>query len=135
MKSHEFQRLYGHGGTAPAAKPAIRMPRLDKMTKVEAEYGRLLSTEFYGLSYDIRFEAITFKLPGGSRYTPDWTVWLERSLLLAVECKGAFRLGSAGRSHTAFKECIAAFPNIIFRFAQKSKDGWSFLNSNDKIPR
>lgn len=136
MSAAEYRRSMGMpvagelaGAAKSAGKPAIRMPAPLKMTKVEVEYERILKIEFPNF-YDVRFEAITLRLPGGSRYTPDFSVWHERALLLLVETKGAYRLSSAGRSHTAFKEAIAAFPHFKFRFAQKSKDGWKTMEAN-----
>lgn len=103
-------------------RPSIRLPKEAEPNKTEAEYGRILQVQFPGKT--ILYEAVTFRLKCGARYTPDWTVWIGPTILLAVECKGAFRLGSADRSNLAFKSAIAEFPNIRWRHAQKSKDGW-----------
>lgn len=112
-------------------KASIRMPKPVKMSKVEEEYERILTTEFpVSMGYKIRYEAITFKLAGGN-YTPDFTVWDNYGLWLSVECKGGFRLGSAGRSHFAFKAAVSEWPKVKFRFAQKdAKTGWKTVEAN-----
>jgi hypothetical protein len=115
-----------------AGNPKIRLPKPPTPNKCESEYGRILSAEFHG--HDVRYEAITLRLPGGN-YTPDWSVWNGSALVLLVECKGGHRHHSAGRSHMAFKAAIAAFPNLVFRFAQKSPNGWAWIDSNQQIPR
>jgi hypothetical protein len=116
------------------SKPAIRVSTGPKMRKTEIEYEQILETEFSrGNGYEVRFEVITFRLAGGN-YTPDFTIWDKQRLFLVVECKGSYRLGSAGRSHMAFKSAIAAFPHLRFRFAQKSKDGWAVKEFQHEQP-
>lgn len=105
----------------------IRLPKPSNMSKAEADYGRILCSEFR--TAVIAFEPITLRLPSGARYTPDWIVWEGARIALAVEVKGAYRLGSASRSALAFKEAIAAFPHIRFRHAHKSKEGWQTAES------
>lgn len=64
------------------------------------------------------FEGVTLRLPGGSRYTPDF-VTFDGMRIIVHEVKGSYRLQSQGRAVTAFKECVAAFPQIGFVWAQK----------------
>lgn len=127
MSAEDFKRKFGGVAVGTVKGPAIRLHGAQRMTKVEVEYERILKTEFP--AYAVRFEMITLRLPGGSRYTPDLSVWAGNQIVLLVEIKGAYRLGSAGRSHMAFNEAIAAFPNLKFRFAQKTKDGWTTKES------
>jgi len=68
-----------------------------------------------------RYEAVTLRLPGGSRYTPDWMTF-EGGAVTLHEVKGAYRLHSHGRARTAWREAVAAFP--CFRFV------WASLKSN-----
>jgi len=88
--------------------------------KTEAEYNRLY------LAGRGLYEAVTLKLPGGSRYTPDWMTF-EGDAVTLHEVKGAFRFGSQGRAFTAFRECAAAFPCFAFVWAcrGKGKTGWT----------
>jgi hypothetical protein len=127
LSAAEFQKQFGTslGNQVVNDKPkgpAIRLPKPKKMTKAEEEYGRILQIEF-AAGGEVKFEAISFKLDGGV-YSPDFSVWDGPRLLLCVEVKGSYRLHSAGRSHMAFKAARAAWPNIRWRFAQASKDGW-----------
>lgn len=59
------------------------------------------------------YEGLTFRLPGGSRYTPDW-IYEVNGQLFAVEVKGAHRFPSEGRARTAFLEARAAWRSVVF---------------------
>lgn len=73
------------------------------------------------------YEAVTLRLPGGSRYTADWADWTESGTLRLHEVKGAYRFPSEGRAWTAFREACAAFPRIDFVWAKRTKSGeWEF---------
>jgi hypothetical protein len=102
-----------------------RRPKRRGPNKIEAEYNfRFL--EMCGM-----YEAVTFRLSGGSRYTPDWIAFLG-SQMIAVEVKGAYRFGSEGRALTAFKECRARFPRVRFMWMQKTDDGeWTEKHAED----
>lgn len=128
MSAAEFQAAFGSGignQDVSAKKPAIRLPKLDKMTKTEREYERILQTEFpASLGYEVKYEAISFKLDGGL-YSPDFSVWTGRMLVLCVETKGSVRLGSASRSHMAFRAARKSWPHIKWRFAQWTGSSWT----------
>jgi hypothetical protein len=68
------------------------------------------------------FEAVTLRLKGGSRYTPDF-VTFNGDRMHCHEVKGTYRLHSQGRAVTVFKECVATFCAITFTWAEKQKDG------------
>ena len=88
--------------------------------KTEAEYNRLY---LHGKGL---YEALTLRLPGGSRYTPDWVVIGEGGAVELHEVKGSYRFGSHGRAVTAFREAMAAFPCFAFVWAVRGKGGaWS----------
>ena len=88
--------------------------------KTEAEYNRL------HLCGKGLYEAVTLRLPGGSRYTPDWVVMGEGGAVELHEVKGSYRFGSHGRAATAFREAVAAFPCFAFVWAVRGKGGvWS----------
>jgi len=88
--------------------------------KTEAEYNRL------HLDGKGMYEAVTLRLPGGSRYTPDWVVMGEGGTVELHEVKGSYRFGSHGRAVTAFREAVAAFPCFAFVWAVRDKGGvWS----------
>ena len=132
MTSEEFQRQFGRGAAAriDAPKPKIRMPAPVKMTKAEAQYLQLLEREFP--ECEIRFEEMTLKLPHGTRYTPDFSIWAGPTLELLVEVKGSYRLHSAEGSHEKFKSAVAHFKRFPFRFAQKQGGEWSHIEYNTK---
>lgn len=80
-----------------------------------------------------RYEAITLRLPGGSRYTPDWMSVCPLGYVHLHEVKGAYRHPSQGRALTAWREARAAFPCFRFHWAVWSGREWRFLyRENDK---
>lgn len=88
--------------------------------KTEAEYNRLY---LHGKGI---YEAVTLRLPGGSRYTPDWVVIGDGGAVELHEVKGSYRFGSHGRAVTAFREAVVAFPCFGFVWAVRGKGGvWS----------
>lgn len=104
-----------HQATAPEARRRSVAAKLEP-NKTEDDYNRRM------LGGAGRYEAITLRLPGGSRYTPDW-VCAEGGRVFLHECKGAYRLHSQGRALTAWREAVAAFPEFGFVWAVKGKDG------------
>lgn len=109
--------------------PPVRRLRDGKMSKTEERYRRdVLHGE--GL-----FEAITLKLPGGSRYTADFLT-LDDGVPTLHEVKGSYRLGSEGRAHTAFLEAAANFSSIFrFVWATLEKGGkWSVKSTVERQP-
>ena len=102
------------GGKA-AIRTAGRGPN-----KTEAEYNRRY------LGGRGKFESVSLRLPGGSRYTPDWQSVGADGRVTFHEVKGSYRFGSHGRAATAFRECVAAFPEFDFVWAVRNADGsWS----------
>ena len=98
---------------------AIRTKRREP-NKTEAEYNRRY---LGGLG---KYEAVSLRLPGGSRYTPDWQSIGADGRVTFHEVKGSYRFGSQGRAATAFRECVAAFPEFNFVWAVRHADGsWS----------
>jgi len=67
-------------------------------------------------------EPVTFRLPGGSRYTPDFMT-SDDGVATFYEVKGSYRLHSHARALTAFRECRAAFPMFRFRWFEKTSGG------------
>jgi hypothetical protein len=113
------------GSPLSAAEPAkgkavaIRAKRR-KPNKTEAEYNLRY------LCGSGKYEAVSLRLPGGSRYTPDWQSVGADGRVAFHEVKGSYRFGSHGRAATAFRECVAAFPEFNFVWAVRNADGsWS----------
>lgn len=77
-----------------------------------------------------RYEAVTFRLPGGSRYTPDWVTFDPSGRMVCHEVKGSFRFASQGRAATAFRECVAAFPDVVFVWGRYKDRDWQIQTFN-----
>ena len=113
------------GGLAPyRAAKRVAVPSCGyggKQTETEKRYNRDV---LGGIG---RFEAVSLYLPGGGRYTPDFMT-VDDGLVTFHEVKGAYRLNSQGRAHTAFFEAAAAFPMWRFVWATEraKKDGGGF---------
>ena len=123
-------RAQDPAGPPEGAKKTPRKVGPAGPNKTEAEYNRRL---LHNLG---RFEAITFRLPGGSRYTPDFSVFDEKAGVWSChEVKGSFRLGSQGRALTAFKETAAAFPGFRFFWAERQKDGTYTVREYERGPK
>jgi hypothetical protein len=102
---------------------AIRAKRREP-NKTEAEYNRRY------LGGAGKYESVSLRLPGGSRYTPDWQSVGADGRVTFHEVKGSYRFGSHGRAATAFRECMAAFPEFNFVWAVRHADGtWSLKQS------
>ena len=69
------------------------------------------------------YEGLTFRLPGGSRYTPDW-IYEANGQLFAVEVKGTHRFPSEGRARTAFLEARAAWRSVVFTWFRWTGSEW-----------
>lgn len=64
--------------------------------------------------FETLHEAVTFRLDGGSRYTPDFFYCGPNGRFIAIEVKGVYKLHSHGRALTAFREAAAKYPQITF---------------------
>lgn len=94
--------------------------------KTEMEYGRMLGYEFPNSSP--RFEALTFVMENGHRYTPDWIVSTPDGILcVEVKAKGknGFRLPSYGRAKLAFDQAKLEWPQFRWRWAEKFNGSWT----------
>jgi hypothetical protein len=106
--------------SVPEGKKAVIRVKKREPNKTEAEYNRRY------LGGQGKFESVSLRLPGGSRYTPDWQSVGADGRVTFHEVKGSYRLHSQGRAATAFRECVAAFPEFNFVWAVRNADGsWS----------
>ena len=114
----------GSPGSAPAGpRGGRRGPN-----KTESAYRR----EILGRRRDlvtVRFEALTFRMGNGHRYTPDWVV------VTAVGCechevKGAYALQSQQRARLAFDQARVEFPWISWVWAVRSGNGWEITGGD-----
>ncbi len=116
-----------------AGKVSIRVPRPRKTPQTEIEYGKKLGWEYKHCRVD--HNGWSARLPGGIRYTPDFTVWDGSRMVMAVEVKGPVRLQSSARSYAAFKIAIEWWPMIVWRFAEKQESGeWAVRDYNKQTP-
>lgn len=125
----------GSPGAAPTREPVAEKPvsgmvgrrlsssagdRRRQPNKNESAFNRIV------LGGRGLFEPLTIRLPGGSRYTPDFVTFEKdadgtlRSVHL-YEVKGSYRLGSHGRALTAWREARAAFPEFSFHWFEQVK--------------
>ena len=109
--------------SAPTPTP---VPVVDRVTRGQREPNKTESdyraTQLRGM--DARFEALTFRMANGHRYTPDWVVFIDGRPIACHECKGGYALGSQQRARLAFDQVRVEFPWIRWVWAVKSKDGW-----------
>lgn len=117
------------GGPTPVQmeKPPSqgKIKRYTKMPKGPNKTEQAYNLRF--LAGEGRYEAITLRLPGGSRYTPDWMSVCPLGFVHLHEVKGAYRHPSQGRALTAWREARAAFPCFRFHWAVWSGREWRFL--------
>jgi hypothetical protein len=99
----------GKGGTRAAKVP----------NKTEADYQR-----YHLRGMDARYEALTFRMVNGHRYTPDWVVFNDGRPSQCHECKGGHALHSQQRARLAFDQVRVEFPGLMWVWAVKTKDGW-----------
>lgn len=106
------------------------VPRTEQGVSVRAEGGKRREQNKTELEYNRRYlkgeglyETVTFHLPGGSRYTPDYLTVDTQGRITLHEVKGSYRLHSHGRARTAFRECAAAFPMFGWVWATRQSSG------------
>lgn len=88
--------------------------------KTEANYQQ---TILRGL--DARYEAVTFRMSNGHRYTPDWVVFDQSGHISEChECKGDYALHSQQRARLAFDQCTKEFPGFLWVWATKKGSEW-----------
>jgi hypothetical protein len=99
--------------------PAMGKKRGKGPNKTEAAYQTAcLATR------DTRYEAVTFRLANGHRYTPDWVVVDAGRIVACHEVKGGYRMHSHGRARLAFDQARVEYPGISWIWAVKTKTGW-----------
>ena len=76
---------------------------------------------------DARYEAVSFRIAGKHRYTPDFTVFDRTGRLThCYEVKnGAYKHASHGRARLAFDQARIEYPGIAWIWAVKTKAGWA----------
>lgn len=129
MKLADYKALLAQQraqGLTPKGKPKaqIRLPKLIGPNQTEQALQRhLQQTEFKADYYVWKYEALSFRLPAGTLYTPDWCVWLANRLVAVIEVKGEHI--HRGASLEKFKAARADNPHIPFRFFQLRDKTWT----------
>lgn len=104
-------QLAGHVEPAaisiPTAESILTVtPRgIKEPNKTERDYQRRF---LQGM--DARYEALTFRMANGHRYTPDWVVFVNGRPVACHECKGGYALQSQQRARLAFDQVRVEFP-------------------------
>jgi hypothetical protein len=115
----------------PASAPAARPARDSAASPPDPWQGSSKTEQrFYtwhiaplGLSFSQVYETLRLKLAPGTFYTPDF-VFQDGGRLVAVEVKGSYRLGSAGRAYTAFMTARDRFPWLAFEWWEARGGGF-----------
>ena len=125
-----------------APTPSSGTPRASPVAK-RARSGPTATEEAFRQKYllnqrDVYYEGVRFVLPGLDRhvYTPDWVVpcwdaskgglWGGRLVVFEVKPapgKGGFRHPSYNRAQVAFDAARAAYPAVVFVWAERQADG------------
>ncbi len=98
-----------------------------EMNQTEASYAESLQVRKLASEIiDWQFEAITFKLADGCRYTPDFAVWRHDGTMEFVDCKGGGPIDP--KSIVKVKVAAERFPQFDFvieqKQAKKAGGGW-----------
>jgi len=101
---------------SPAANRGKQAKRGRKVpNKTESDYQR-----HHLRGMDARYEALTFRMANGHRYTPDWVVITNEGKIECHEVKGGYALGSEQRARLAFDQARVEFPWMVWVWAKKS---------------
>ena len=107
---------------APPPAPPVKTTRRRQPTKTERAYRTQIIDRNPAVAA-VAYEALTFRLANGHRYTPDWVYWAG-SRLHCVEVKGAYRLGSYQRARLAFDQAAVEWPGFVWIWAERNGQGW-----------
>lgn len=132
MTVKDYKQLQGRGAFAvKRAKNAPKRRRspfgaVGSPNKTEVRYNAEM------LNGQGAYEPFSLKLPGGSRYTPDFVTWDAQGRMTCHEVKGSFRFASESRAVAVVRECAHHFPHITFIWATLEKGGeWSVFKANE----
>jgi len=121
--------LEGGGGDFPAASAPASARSSERRGRVPNKTEMAFRDGFFPAGATGRYEPLTLRLPGGSRYTPDFV-----DGLTCYEVKGSRRLPSHGRALTAFREARAAFPQFRFRWFEMTAGGVFVEKYSETVP-
>ncbi len=110
------------GATSDAEGGEVRARRGGATKAPNKTEARYRAEKLRGL--DARYEALSFLLQNGHRYTPDWVVLGTDGRIECHEVKGAYRFGSHGRARLAFDQAKAEFPGFGWVWATWTGKAW-----------
>ena len=96
---------------APVVEPATAKGKKPNKTE-QRYYDRYLAYK------DARYEALTFHMANGHKYTPDWVVFEVGRPIECIECKGGYRFHSQGRARLAFDQARQEFDGLRWTWAK-----------------
>ena len=117
-----IQRRTGQNPKPTPTAPVAKEPKHRQPNKTETAYLNRLKCEFPGSL--IRYEGITLLLENGHRYTPDFVVSVDGTLLLVEVKNAAYKHASYGRSKMAFAQAQIDYPMFVYRWAEKVGGEW-----------
>lgn len=108
------------------AKPKLRLAG-EFRSRLEADRARYLNgLKRIGRIDSWSYEPLTFHLPGGVRYTPDFmlrTLYPVKTVILE-EVKGSWKSKNARDSRTRLKITAGMYPEFAFRAVTKENGTW-----------
>lgn len=112
---------------ASEAKRGPRGPR--QPNRLEAAFRDWL---FHCAGQEMRYEALSLRLPGGGRYTPDWVLIVNGAPHAVYEVKGPWESRDA---RIRWQESAAAWPGISHYWATRDKAGQWTLTEYEAAER
>lgn len=122
-EEREWAQTHGNDGATQGRKDARTQAKDGKTKKPRGPNKTETRFNKEWLNCAGNYEAITFKLPGGCRYTPDWVV----KRLGRIECyevKGPHKFPSENRAQVAWSDAAAAYPMMLFMWVRWTGRNW-----------
>jgi len=101
-----------------SARPISLNGRREYKSKLEVDYAAELTAR--GLHW--MYEPVTFHLPGGVSYTPDFVI-LDHPMTF-IEVKGSMHQKNARDSRTRFKICAGLWPAFRWQWVTRVSGYW-----------
>jgi hypothetical protein len=111
-----------HPDRSTRSSASIRVPRQRHPNATEERWFLSAKARWPGL--EIRYEAISFRLNSGAKYTPDFSGWDHGCLLWCCEVKGSWKFPSHSRSVLALKTAADEWRDVKFFLAMRKDGEW-----------
>jgi len=125
------QPLSGHGQGAENAPTVVLPPvrGIQKKAKGPNKTEMRFNSDY--LERKGVFEGMSFALPGGGRYKPDF-ITFDNGEYTAWEIKGSYRFPSESSALRGFRAARAAWTGIKFRWFVVNENGWFVEKHEEK---